>query len=242
MQHATPGSQYEGKSVEDLLGKTTSKLLANPTDKEEQQKLMLQDIETQNKINQYNKDLEYACEDVRFKNKHFVGNSVIVKLEKLNWFIPSDLDTDLFTINPLQMVAATTPDHPKGKIIENPLPYNYRGVVVAVCDEVVKYRAENNLAPLEAGDIVELNWFDVKQFRYYPNKNKIDQITLDSPDAANYEGFAKIPAQFVEAIVKPNDFELVYNVSREEMYNVQVNTKDITTMSNKTVEVHKMHL
>lgn len=242
MQHGTSGSQFEGKSVEDLLGKTTSKLLANPTDKAEQDKLMLQDIATQNVISSYNKDLEYACEDIRFKHKHFVGNTIIVKLEKLNWFVPSELNTDLFSINPLQMVAVTTPDHPRGKIIENPLPYNYRAVVVAIGDEVSKYRKDNKLTILEAGDIVELNWFDVKQYRYYPDKNKIDQITLDSPDATNFEGFAKIPAQFVEAIVKPDTFELVYGVSREEMYTLDVHVEAITTGGSKEVAIRSIHL
>lgn len=241
MKHGK-GSNYEGKAIEDLMGKTTGKLLADPTKVEAQEKLIQQDIKTQAAIDNYNKDLEYASDDVRFNNKIFVGNTIIVKMEKLNWFVPSEIDPDLFSVNPLQFVAAVTPDHPRGKIVQNPLPYNYRAVVVAIGDEVSKYRTENNLQSLAPGDIVELNWFDLKNYRYYPDKNKIDQITLDSPEAPNYEGFAKIPAQFVEAIVKPELFELVYGKSREDMYTVNIHQDKIDTESSGSVGVHQMAL
>lgn len=221
------GSKYESKAAMDMTGKN-AKLLANPADILKQEELKKMDAKQQAEINAYNLDLENAPDDRRFHNKHFVGNTIIVKLEKINWLVPSQVVDGFTTINPFHFITAVTPDFPNGKTIMNPFPYQFRGVVVAIGDEVTKYRAEKELVQLEVGDIVELNWFEVKPMRYYPEKHRIDQVTLDNPYAPNFEGFVKVPAQFVEAIVKEADFELVYGSTRAKMYEV-ANGEDTIT-------------
>lgn len=227
MQTGNKGSKFESKAAMDVTGKN-AKLLANPADIKKQEELKKMDAETQKKINEYNLDLQNAPDDKRFHNKHFVGNSIVVKLEKINWLIPSQVADGFNTLNPLHFVTVSTPDYPDGKMVMNPFPYQFRGVVVAIGDEVTKYRKENGLTPLEISDIVELNWFEIKPMRYYPEKHRIDQVTLDNPYAPNFEGFVKIPAQFVEAIVKEADFELVYGSTREKLYAVASEEEGIT--------------
>ncbi len=222
---AGKGSEYESKAAQDIIGKA-AKLIANPTDVNEQQKRLLADKERQNSISEYNIDLANAHEDVRFRNKIFVGNSVIIKLEKINWLIPSNFEEGLHTLNPLYFLNVVTPDYPQGKIIQNPFPYGYRGTVVAVGDEVAKYRSEKGLESIVIGDTVELGWFDLKEYRYYPDKQKVDQVTLDNPIAPNYEGFAKLPAQMVEALIPAGLYEEVYG-KREDVFSVVV--AEVTT-------------
>jgi hypothetical protein len=217
---AAKGSEFESKASQDLIGKA-SKLLADPTSSDEQQKRLAQDREIQQSITDYNMDLEHAHTDVRFTNKTFTGNHIIIKLEKNNWLIPSNFEDGLHTMNPLYFLNVVTPDFPSGKMIQNPLPYGYKGTVIAIGDEVSLHRKEKGLTSINPGDSVELGWFDLKEHRYYPDKQKVDQITLDNPYAPNYEGFAKVPAQFVEAFVSASEFELVYG-KREELYKVDL--------------------
>lgn len=231
------GSELESKAASDLMGKTTKKLHADPTDLERQKQLLEADLKAQQEVEEYNLDLENATSDRRFANRLFVGNSIIIKLEKINFLIPSDINPDLHTFNSLYIVRVATPDFPSGKNIINPLPYNYRGVVVALGDEAIKYRQENGLKPIEIGDIVELNWFDMKNFRYYPDKQRIDLISPDSPEAPNFEGFVKVPTQFVEAIIKESEFELVHGVSREEYYraNASMETMNLDNIKQEVI-------
>jgi len=219
-------NKFESKAALSVVG-NKSNLLANPTDKEFQDKLKEADTIEQNSVINYNRALLCAENDTRFHNKVFTGSNVIVKLERFNFLIPSQVITGSVTINPLSYVTVSTPDYPQGKVVRNPLPYSYRGVVVAVGDEVADYRQSRNLTALEVGDFVELAWFNLKDYRYYPDKNKIDQITLDDPTATNYEGFAKIPVQFVEAIVKKELIHSVYG-SADEMYGTPTENYDIT--------------
>jgi hypothetical protein len=167
--------------------------------------------------------LENAHLDKRFQTKTFVGNSIIVKLEKFDYLTPSEVIEGAHIINPLYILNVATPDHPKGKTIANPLPYSYIGTVVAIGDEVKNYREKNGLMPIIPGDTVELTWFDLKEYRYYPDKNRLDWMTLDNPHAPNFEGFAKVPAQFVEAIVPAGMYEEVYG-SRAERFNTMAET------------------
>src|SRR5690606_23001370 len=175
------GSEFETSAAMDVTGKN-SQLIANHTDIEFQKKLRKKDAEMHQLTVTYNKDLINATDDSRFKHKIFVGNTIVVRLEKTDFLVPSEID-GMHTINPLCWIQVQTPDYPQGKWIMNPLPYNYRGVVVAVGDEVIRHRKEANLMALEVGDVVELNWFDLKQLRYYPDKNKIDLIDLATPYA-----------------------------------------------------------
>lgn len=214
------GSEYESMATMDAMGKA-AKLIVNPTSKEEIKKRLEQDIEMQQEVTDYNMDLCNAHIDKRFTGKKFVGNFVIVKLEKINWLVPSDINPELHTINPLYWLNVVTPDKPRGQLVMNPLPYNYQGVIVAVGDEVISYREKNKLSPIIPGDMAELTWFDMKEFRYYPNKQTVDQITLDAPYAKNFEGFVKVPVQFIETIVSSAEFENVYG-NKEDLYKVTV--------------------
>jgi hypothetical protein len=214
------GSEYESMATQDLNA-TASKLIADPTSKEEIEKRLMEDLHVQQEISEYNIDLQNAHLDKRFTNKFFCGKFVIVKLEKINWIVPSEYNSELHTVNPLYYLTVVTPDFPKGKLVKNPLPYGYKGTVVAIGDEVSKYRDDNTLMPIREGDTVELSWFDLKENRYYPDKQKVDQITLDSPYAPNYEGFAKIPVQFIETIIPAGEYENVYG-KLEELFKVEV--------------------
>jgi hypothetical protein len=218
------GSEFESMAAQDLNG-SAGKLIANPTSEEQLAKRIAEDISLQTEISEYNIDLQNAHHDKRFTDKTFTGKFVIVKLEKINWLVPSEYNPEMHTINPLYFIQVVTPDFPKGKLIQNPLPYGYKGTVVAVGDEVIQHRFENKLDPICVGDTVELSWFDLKEYRYYPDKQKIDQITLDSPYTPNYEGFAKVPVQFIESFVPAGMYEEVYG-KPEDIFKVTIN--DVT--------------
>jgi hypothetical protein len=207
------GSEYESKAAQDLK---SSSLLDDPTSLANREKLRQKDEAEQLHITAYNKGIFAAHLDNRFLNKYFVGNSIIIKLEIMNWLIPNKAGQ--LTLNPNWSVGMKSPDSPSGKFIRNPLPYSFRGVVVAISDEVEKYRRENGLKALLPGDFVELNWFEIQNHRYYPDKHLIDHLTMDSPVAPNYEGYVKVPAQFIETFCSAGSFEDVYGTKPEDFY------------------------
>jgi hypothetical protein len=206
------GSGFEAKNASSIF-KQGDKLVADITDKKFHKERKEKDLQEQIKIQNYNKSLSTAHIDGRFAGKTFTGNNLVVKLEKSDYLI---LEQGLVTPNPLQFIPVTTPDDPKGMIIKNPLPYNSRGVIIALGEDIVRERQEKNLAPLELGQWVELGWFELKSHRYYPDKNKIDLITLDNPEAPNYEGFALINMRFVESII--HSFEETYGTTVDKFY------------------------
>jgi len=145
--------------------------------------------------------------DITGENKQFeMLLDVNVKEVKLT-------GSTLYTTNPKYFIPVTTPDNPNGSmVIENPFPYNFRGVVAAVSKEVAE---STNIKP---GDYVELDWVNIKESRYYPDKTKTDQVTLNSPEAPNYEGYVKVKDYSVEALVQRKEFKNAFGVSMEEYW------------------------
>jgi len=206
------GSGYES-SVGDNIFKQGNKLIADINNPEFQKQRRARDIKEQLNVEEYNKKLATSHKDLRFKDKILCGNNIIVKLEKMDVLVESGGN---LVPNQMRIVTVSTPDDPMGKVIANPLPYNFRGVVIKVGDEIIAERAAKGLIPIEEGDWVELTWFELKNSRYYSDKDKIDLITLNNPIAPNYEGFALVNMRFVEMIIK--DFEASYGVRPSAYY------------------------
>jgi hypothetical protein len=167
----------------------------------------------QAKIDQYNE--ECFTPDPRFRVRTYQGNKVIVRLFKEDYIKNVHEVGDLTIYDAwFEEVEVQRYGQNKQKWIENPLPYVYSGVVVAISPEVTaeylkRKKAIEEVDPelaksfkvLSVGDEVEMEWFDLQSRRYYFDKQKTDK--LKNPEefsVDNYEGYVAIHYSQIESI------------------------------------------
>ncbi|GIU70123.1 MAG: hypothetical protein KatS3mg002_1359 [Candidatus Woesearchaeota archaeon] len=167
-------------------------------------------IEKQKAIENYNKQIHNI--DPVFKTKKFTGNTVIVRLFKNNYIDMSKIkdlenitEKDIIHVLPSAKEEIES-DGGKLHIIDNPLNYNLRGVIIALSD-IVKEKSEKDIGvKLEVGQIVELDSFS-NGTRYYPDKSKFDikmkmnDIIRGENPYINYEGYFKTTPFNIEAVI-----------------------------------------
>lgn len=107
----------------------------------------------------------------------------------------TSLLTDTTWTKKRNLVEATLPGQ-QTQLIDNPLPYVFEGVVVAMDSSVEEKHPE-----IKIGKVVQTIQFDLKSDRYYAYKNKRDYgITLDNLTLSNYEGYALVHPSMLESV------------------------------------------
>jgi hypothetical protein len=194
-------SNFESKAAMNMTGSfKASEQLIDGTGTERVEAMLKEHDRLQKEVCEYNKELPTAhMSDISLKT--FFGHNVVVKLERFDHLVPIE-DTSFSTVNPKKYVQITTPDNPRGMVVTNPFPYNFRGIVVAVGSDV-----QQDVVP---GDYVELRWFNIKEDRYYPNKTLTDEVTVQTPEAPNFEGYVLVSSHVIESKVSRESFEAVF--------------------------------
>lgn len=149
-------------------------------------------IEAYNKVlDDWNKDPSKI--DPRFKEKVYLGSTVVVRLYKEDYM---DNSNPKFPIVKANKVPAVTPSN-KQIMVDNPLPYLFIGVICAMSEH-----AKEQYKELKVGDKVDLTAFDLKADRYYLDKANIDlvrELVEDKELLPNYEGYALLHPSVIEA-------------------------------------------
>jgi len=168
--------------------------------------------ETQNKekqaqIDAYNGEiLKGSPTDVaRFANRKYLNNTMIVKLLKHDW-IDKNAENTIFgsaAVKKIHKIYIETPQMGKeSMMIDNPLPYRFEGVIVAMDTEIPTN--DPHFAGLTVGSFIRVKGFDLKENRYYFDEGKRewidfqDMTSLGSNMFPNYEGFATIHPSLIE--------------------------------------------
>jgi hypothetical protein len=161
-------------------------------------------LKIQIKVDEYNKALLEI--DPSFATKTFVGNEIRVRLKKDDYIIRNSGSRLKDGVKKDNLIALMTEDG-KDRMIENPLPYMYEGVVVAIPNAVKKHYLDEYGVNLEPGTYVELKEFNLQNQRYYLNKANIDtKVSLEDLMAGksafpNHEGYFTIGAYDIESIL-----------------------------------------
>lgn len=176
--------------------------------KEELERKERANREKQDIVDAYNKEiLEGAKADIeRFKNYKFMNNSIIVKLLQHDWIDKTESDfLGGSAVSKVQKIYIETPQKNKEpQLIDNPLPYRFEGIIVAMDEDIVN--KDPHYAQLKPGTLVRTVSFDLKESRYYPDEGKrdwvdfIDLANLNSKLFPNYEGYTKIHPGMIENI------------------------------------------
>jgi len=161
----------------------------------------------QEEVEKYNRETE-AMSDIPepIKNRSYVNGNIVVKLFKedharIAKTVTNQLNSEPLLIKSISKIAVDVPSssaYGSHKIVDNPLPYLFEGVVVAMDPKI---NENSNLsAKLEVGNIIQMISFDLKSDRYYPFKNQRDLVTMDDYSFSNYEGYALVSASMIESI------------------------------------------
>lgn len=169
-------------------------------------------IEKQKAIMDYNKNIYNL--DPAFENKTFAGNTVIVRLFKNDYLDMTNI-TDIDNIPTEQMIHVLPStkiemetDGGKLILIDNPINYTFKGVVIAMSNQVKEKSKETLGFQLEPGQTVELVNFDFPNYKYYLNKFKIDtkwskdDLLAGRNVYPNFEGYFSITPFQIEALIK----------------------------------------
>jgi len=187
-------------------------LLQNGGMSEQTANSMIKKMEAkQEAIDEYNKNCGII--DAAFSNLQLVGKSLIVKLHKENYIKNVTYYADGTPLYDSWISQVDGRMHPteQPKWIDNPLPYVFTGVVVAISpqaelgfeEEVNDLRKQGVKAKaIQVGDIVTLEHFMFADKRFYMDKQKRDFIKNPHEfRITNWEGYVKIHPTMIEAVV-----------------------------------------
>ena len=195
---------YKKKPIKAKLHKADTAVLASKVDKNKQA------LDRQKKIDQYN-NIDIHQIDPFFNSIQLTGDYVIIRLFKENFIKGKMLigETEVYDAWYDQVQISMYAQN-KQKWVENPLPYVYGGVVVAMSPRVEaqqkKVQEELSLEGilcryLMVGDTVDLEWFSLQDKRYFKNKQETDKIK-DPEDFSvkHYEGYVRVHVSQIESI------------------------------------------
>jgi len=162
----------------------------------------------QEKIEEYNNQiLSGAHSDIdRFKDRKYLNNAIIVKLLKHDWIDKNAPTSTLFTqVKKNNKIYIETPTMGKeAKLIDNPLPYRFEGIIVAMDNRIPT--KDDQFSDLTVGTFIRTISFDLKEDRYYFDETKReivnfeDVMNLGSNLFPYYEGYARIHPGMIEHI------------------------------------------
>ena len=173
-------------------------------------------VKTENKqhdIDDYNFQ-EINIIDDYFKGISFVDSALIVRLHKENYIKQVDVlpnGTVLYDAW-VSQVDGRMNKADREKWVDNPLPYVFSGVIVAISPlaqlEYVKKKEslpeelKDQFKIPEVGDIVHLDHFMIADRRFYPNKQARDFIkNPEEYRIVHFDGYVKIHPSLIEGIV-----------------------------------------
>lgn len=187
--------------------------------KEELERREKYNLDKQAEIDAYNDAILAGAKDdiERFKDRVYVNDTIIVKLLKHNWIDKSAQDNALLggsAVSKVQKIMIETPQVGKEpKLIDNPLPYRFEGIIVAMDPMLAK---KDTARMFTVGTLVRTISFNLKEDRYYFHDGQrewidsIDLMNMSSNLFPKYEGYAKIHPGMIENIFQ-NPEELKYD-------------------------------
>ena len=170
-------------------------------------------------IDNYNFE-EVNVVDDYFKGISFVDSALIVRLHKENYIKEVSIMPNGVVIYDawISQVDGRMNKAEREKWVDNPLPYVFSGVIVAISPlaqmeyvkkkETLSDELKDSFKVPEVGDIVNLDHFMVADRRYYPNKQARDFIkNPEEYRIVHFDGYVKIHPSLIEGIVvDKNDF------------------------------------
>jgi hypothetical protein len=170
-------------------------------------------------IDNYNFE-EVNLVDDYFKGISFVDSALIVRLHKENYIKEVSVMPNGVVIYDawISQVDGRMNKAEREKWVDNPLPYVFSGVIVAISPlaqmeyvkkkETLSDELKDSFKVPEVGDIVNLDHFMVADRRYYPNKQARDFIkNPEEYRIVHFDGYVKIHPSLIEGIVvDKNDF------------------------------------
>lgn len=170
-------------------------------------------------IDNYNFE-EVNVVDDYFKGISFVDSALIVRLHKENYIKEVSVMPNGVVIYDawISQVDGRMNKAEREKWVDNPLPYVFSGVIVAISPlaqmeyvkkkETLSDELKDSFKVPEVGDIVNLDHFMVADRRYYPNKQARDFIkNPEEYRIVHFDGYVKIHPSLIEGIVvDKNDF------------------------------------
>jgi hypothetical protein len=170
-------------------------------------------------IDNYNFEKVNLVDDY-FKGISFVDSALIVRLHKENYIKEVSIMPNGVVIYDawISQVDGRMNKAEREKWVDNPLPYVFSGVIVAISPlaqmeyvkkkETLSDELKDSFKVPEVGDIVNLDHFMVADRRYYPNKQARDFIkNPEEYRIVHFDGYVKIHPSLIEGIVvDKNDF------------------------------------
>jgi hypothetical protein len=170
-------------------------------------------------IDNYNFE-EVNLVDDYFKGISFVDSALIVRLHKENYIKEVSIMPNGVVIYDawISQVDGRMNKAEREKWVDNPLPYVFSGVIVAISPlaqmeyvkkkETLSDELKDSFKVPEVGNIVNLDHFMVADRRYYPNKQARDFIkNPEEYRIVHFDGYVKIHPSLIEGIVvDKNDF------------------------------------
>ena len=170
-------------------------------------------------IDNYNFE-EVNLVDDYFKGISFVDSALIVRLHKENYIKEVSIMPNGVVIYDawISQVDGRMNKAEREKWVDNPLPYVFSGVIVAISPlaqmeyvkkkETLSDELKDSFKVPKVGDIVNLDHFMVADRRYYPNKQARDFIkNPEEYRIVHFDGYVKIHPSLIEGIVvDKNDF------------------------------------
>lgn len=184
-----------------------AKSIALPPEEERKRKAARekkQNLKKQEEVDAYN--LTLLSIDPKFAKKIFVGNEIKVRLKKEDYIIKNSGSAMRDGIKKDNLIALTVPGS-EDRMIDNPLPYMFEGVIVAIPKIIRDTYLKEYGIDLRPGTYVELKEFNLQNQRYYLDKANIDvKVSLDDLMAGkaafpNHEGYFSISAYDIESIL-----------------------------------------
>jgi hypothetical protein len=169
--------------------------------------------EDQEKIDHYN-FIEVNEVDSYFNSITFVDSAMIVRLHKENFIKQIDvMPNGMVSYDAwISQVDGRMNKADREKWVDNPLPYVFSGVIVAISplaqlDYVKKKESlpeelRNGFKVPEVGDIVNLEHFMIADRRFYLNKQARDFIkNPEEYRIVHFEGYVKVHPTLIESLV-----------------------------------------
>ena len=172
----------------------------------------LKEESRQDEIDKYNFN-EIFNIDNHFKGIQLTGKSIIVRLFKENYIKDvTVLEDNVLYDAWLSQVDGRMNKTESPKWVDNPLPYIWSGVVVAMSPNVladlvdehnkVKFYDTTHKV-LQVGDIVQLSPFMIADVRYYTNQQHRDFIKNPNEyRIEHFEGYVKLHPTQIDTVIK----------------------------------------
>lgn len=169
----------------------------------------------QKSIDQYNFG---TCNiiDNAFDNINFVGTDVIVRLHKENYIKAVEFYANGEPVYDawISQVDGRMTQHAPANWVDNPLPYIFTGVIVAMSPSAKEYfnkqkemmKDSSSYKIPTVGDLVNLEHFMIADKRFYLNKQKRDFIKNPTEyKIEHWEGYVKIHPGIIESVILDKD-------------------------------------